>query len=218
MTSSFMPTPLNLAADVIPESIFGGIIRNCIQTCVLAELVEGQSPVEATVIVERLIQATVGDYAPIDAEPAVRQPIERSGAVRTESVIPARCVVQIIDRFNVIKKGAPQLLRIRFEVIQKCLLGRSAFRAAQDDIPFVCGDVPGTLSILLGKGDGTFQPAVTQPTGLTAGGVAVGDFNGDGILDLAVAIAGNGTLGIFLGNGDGTFQPAGNYPAGQRPD
>jgi serine/threonine protein kinase/Flp pilus assembly protein TadD len=91
------------------------------------------------------------------------------------------------------------------------------------------GDFPGTLSILLGKGDGTFQPAVNYPTGPGTCDVVVADFNGDGIPDLAVSVTGNGTpdlavsttgngtLGIFLGKGDGTFQPAVYYPAGKRP-
>ena len=75
----------------------------------------------------------------------------------------------------------------------------------------------GTLSILLGKGDGTFQAAVNYPTGLTPACVAVGDFNGDGIPDLAVANNWSATMGIFLGKGDGTFQPAVNHSCGQFP-
>ena len=38
--------------------------------------------------------------------------------------------------------------------------------------------------------------------------IAVGDFNGDHNLDVAVALAGTDSISIFLGNGDGTFQPA----------
>src|SRR5580692_1987189 len=67
------------------------------------------------------------------------------------------------------------------------------------------GNLPSTVSILLGNGDGTFQPHVDYPVGSPTG-VAVGDFNGDGKPDLAVA---NGdSVAILLGNGDGTFQAA----------
>ena len=44
--------------------------------------------------------------------------------------------------------------------------------------------------------------------------VAVGDFNSDGKLDLAVTNNGANTVSVLLGNGDGTFQPKTDYPAG----
>src|SRR3989442_2914547 len=48
--------------------------------------------------------------------------------------------------------------------------------------------------------------------------VAVGDFNGDGKLDLAVVNAGSTTVSVLLGNGDGTFQPALTFdPGGSNP-
>src|SRR5579871_1270832 len=59
---------------------------------------------------------------------------------------------------------------------------------------------PGSLSLLLGNGDGSFQAARTLWS-RNLGDLAVGDFNGDGNLDLATA-----TGKIFLGNGDGTFR------------
>jgi uncharacterized protein (TIGR03437 family) len=71
----------------------------------------------------------------------------------------------------------------------------------------------GAVVVQLGKGDGTFQPAVSYnvgPPGLpTEGGLlVVADFNGDGRLDLALsAVAG---VSVLLGNGDGTFQAAVN--------
>jgi hypothetical protein len=81
----------------------------------------------------------------------------------------------------------------------------------------------GTVTILLGNGDGTFTAAAASPaTGNGPKSVAVGDFNGDGIPDLAVANynGGNaGTVTILLGNGDGTFTAAGVSPAtGNGPD
>jgi uncharacterized protein (DUF2141 family) len=77
----------------------------------------------------------------------------------------------------------------------------------------------GTISVLLGSGGGTFSAATTNPTGsLLAFSVAIGDLNGDGKLDLAVANYGDpvsgspgGTISVFLGNGNGTFSAATLY-------
>jgi hypothetical protein len=80
-----------------------------------------------------------------------------------------------------------------------------------------------SLSILFGNGDGTFQPFQSFPLDTTPSWITVGDFNGDGKLDVAVPICPLGILpqcgaasavSILLGNGDGTFQPGVDYPAG----
>jgi hypothetical protein len=64
-----------------------------------------------------------------------------------------------------------------------------------------------TLTILKGKGDGTFKQVTGEPTlPLSSNLVGMADFNGDGILDLAYSTAPN-TITLFLGKGDGTFQP-----------
>jgi FG-GAP-like repeat len=76
-------------------------------------------------------------------------------------------------------------------------------------------DYQGTVSVLLGNGDGTFQAAQTYAAGSYASSVAVGDFNADGSLDLAVGNASG--VSILLGNGDGTFQAAQSYAAGGYP-
>src|SRR5437870_869969 len=64
-----------------------------------------------------------------------------------------------------------------------------------------------TVSVLLGDGDGTFQPRA-----VTAGGepvaVAVGDVNGDGRRDVAVADAVSSSGWVLLGDGEGTFERA----------
>jgi len=82
-----------------------------------------------------------------------------------------------------------------------------------------------TVGLLLGNGDGTFQPAVTYSSrvpGIVS--LAISDVNGDNTPDLIIAGCGpvsttclnftNSIVGILLGNGDGTFQPPVTYDSG----
>lgn len=64
---------------------------------------------------------------------------------------------------------------------------------------------------------GTFALPVPYTAGATPETVAVGDFNNDGILDLAVPNNGDNTVSVLLGVGNGTFHAAVNYPVGQGP-
>jgi hypothetical protein len=85
-----------------------------------------------------------------------------------------------------------------------------------------CGSIGsghGLVAVLLGNGDGTFQPAVTYDLGgLGAGSVAVADINADGKPDVLVASCGSSSctssVGVLLGNGDGTFQSVASYGSG----
>ncbi|MGA8741409.1 MAG: VCBS repeat-containing protein [Terracidiphilus sp.] len=88
-----------------------------------------------------------------------------------------------------------------------------------------CGNsdcTSGAVSVLLGNGNGTFQPAVNYSSaGRYASSVAVADVNRDGKPDLIVSNwcvssgdCANGTVGVLLGNGNGTFQPAVIYGSG----
>jgi hypothetical protein len=85
-----------------------------------------------------------------------------------------------------------------------------------------CNKLGGVVAVLLGNGDGTFQPAVTYHSGgAFASSLAVADVNGDGKPDLVVVnecsslgSCAEGVLGVLLGNGDGTFQPAMTYGSG----
>jgi hypothetical protein len=76
---------------------------------------------------------------------------------------------------------------------------------------------PTPVSVLLGNGDGTFQPGVPYAVGNGAISVAVGDFNGDGFEDVAVANLSGNSVSILLGKGDGTFQTEAEYPVGNAP-
>ncbi len=74
-----------------------------------------------------------------------------------------------------------------------------------------------TVSVLLGNGDGTFRPIASYRTGSGSLVVAVGDFNRDGIADLAVTNLNSNNISVLLGNGDGTFQAANEYFAVTNP-
>jgi hypothetical protein len=93
----------------------------------------------------------------------------------------------------------------------------------------VVNSTSNSVSIFLGNGDGTFTPVTNCTatpadcmTGSTPKGIATGDFNGDGLLDIAVTNSarnsnGQYTVSVFLGNGDGTFQPKVDFPTGTAP-
>lgn len=80
---------------------------------------------------------------------------------------------------------------------------------------------PGALDVLLGTGEGGFEPPIRSASsikGLTA--MVAGDFNGDAIPDLVLTNAGynnaypvDASLRVQLGNGDGTFGPELRVPA-----
>ena len=83
----------------------------------------------------------------------------------------------------------------------------------------VVNETDNDVSVLLGNGDGTFKSGVAYPTGVGGNplSVAVGDFNGDHSIDLAVADFQTQEVSVLLGNGDGTFQTVKAYPSGANP-
>jgi hypothetical protein len=73
-----------------------------------------------------------------------------------------------------------------------------------------------TISVLLGVGNGTFNPASTFISSRSTA-ITVGDVNNDGKLDLVTPNSSTSDVGVLLGNGNGTFQTAVNFPVGSAP-
>jgi FG-GAP-like repeat/Abnormal spindle-like microcephaly-assoc'd, ASPM-SPD-2-Hydin len=88
----------------------------------------------------------------------------------------------------------------------------------------VLGLYNNNLVVYLSNGDGTFAAGVSYPAGSSSSAsqaITLGDFNGDGIVDVAVSLAGDGENAgeevVFLGNGDGTFQAGKTSTGGRLP-
>ena len=78
------------------------------------------------------------------------------------------------------------------------------------DLAVADGDLD-EVSVLLGNGNGSFQPAVLYSVGLEPSSISFGDFNGGGFLDLAVANSESDNVSILLGDGSGTLTYPGQF-------
>jgi hypothetical protein len=83
----------------------------------------------------------------------------------------------------------------------------------------VVNQADGTVSVLLGNGDGTFTAATNSPlvTGQGPTNVTIADFNADGHADIAVTDPQTDSVSVFLGIGEGLFAPAFELPVGSNP-
>jgi len=93
-----------------------------------------------------------------------------------------------------------------------------------EDLAVACGgpDAPGTVSVLLGRGDGIFRNLGSFETGPEPRSLALGDFDRDGRPDLPVALRRRGPfsaggVSVLLGSGGGRFGRAVRYLAGWTP-
>jgi VCBS repeat-containing protein len=74
------------------------------------------------------------------------------------------------------------------------------------------------VSLLIGSGSGTFTPGSPVTVGSLPVSVVVGDFNGDGIEDLATADADSNAVSVLIGSGSGTFTPGSPVTVGSSPN
>jgi hypothetical protein len=74
-----------------------------------------------------------------------------------------------------------------------------------------------SVSVLLGKGDGTLEAQSEYATGAKPQAVALGDLNGDGKTDVVSANTEANTVSVLLGNGDGTLKSKVDYATGTAP-
>jgi tetratricopeptide (TPR) repeat protein len=83
----------------------------------------------------------------------------------------------------------------------------------------VLNQTDNTVSILLGNGNGTFTAAPSSPlaTGQSPTGLAIADYNGDGIPDIAVTDPQTDSVSVYLGQGQGLFAAPFELPVGTNP-
>jgi hypothetical protein len=70
---------------------------------------------------------------------------------------------------------------------------------------------------LLGNGDGSFQAQQRFAAGYSPTSVALGDVNGDTVLDVVTVNMYGGEVSVLLGNGDGSFQAQQRFTVGDNP-
>jgi hypothetical protein len=90
------------------------------------------------------------------------------------------------------------------------------FEGTKAPLDVVTANANGTVSVLVGNGDGTLQNPVNYTVGAVPDAVAVGDLLNNGFLDIVTA-NGNGSVSVFLSNGDGSFQSPLSFPVGAIP-
>ncbi|MBA3913975.1 MAG: VCBS repeat-containing protein [Acidobacteriales bacterium] len=79
------------------------------------------------------------------------------------------------------------------------------------DLAFATDDGAADVNVRLGNGDGTFGPDLQSGSIEKATSIVAGDWDGDGITDLAVTNSGANAVAILVGHGDGIFAEIHEY-------
>ena len=88
-----------------------------------------------------------------------------------------------------------------------------------DDRPDLAITDRGTsdITVLFGRGDGTFEDQGANPVGNDPMGEVTADLTGDGYQDIVTVNESSDDISVLMSNGDGTFRPAETFPAGEGP-
>jgi len=84
-------------------------------------------------------------------------------------------------------------------------------------VDFVIPDATDGVYISLGLGGGRFAPKFLLAVGTRPTSAVLGDFDGDGRIDLVVTLYGSNQVGVFRGHNDGTFEAPVRLAAGTGP-
>jgi len=82
----------------------------------------------------------------------------------------------------------------------------------------IAADAESSVGILLGRGDGRFEDLRFAAAGANPNSIAVGDFNRDGVPDLAAANVNSDNVSVLVGDGAGGFTPRATYRVGSKPN
>jgi hypothetical protein len=119
--------------------------------------------------------------------------------------------------------GTPLVCKNAGSLIMPLSAGTCSITASQaGNVNFnAATPVTRSFTVSVAKASGSFTAATGNPFGTGQGprSVATGDFNGDGVLDLAIANAFDNNVTVLFGNGSGGFtaDPSGPFPAGTQP-
>jgi hypothetical protein len=130
----------------------------------------------------------------------LRSPL-RHGPASRKPVARRRLMLETLEDRTLLSFAAPVALDVG-AAPNAVALGHLEGNHAPLDV--VTANANGTVSVLLGKGDGSLQNPIQLTVGGNPDAVAVGGFRGNGLQDIAVANR-NGTVSVLLSNGDGTF-------------